>query len=123
MYVYNNTTRLINPGFKLPLLPGENKLSVSQASYLSSFDLTVYVTGKSPMLTISETRIVQTEEDNSVVDKTTKKLADYVSEGGAKIMDATDGIPEEDETDTAEGDNSIASAIAARIAARTSSGG
>lgn len=108
MFVYNNTTRLINLGAKMPLLPGENEITPEQARFMQRFNLDAYIKGKDPWLTISNERIVQEKEDNSVAQEAAKKLADYVEEGGDKIMDATEGVPEEEGND-----------LAAKIAART----
>lgn len=108
LFVYNNTTRLINMGAKLPILPGENKLTKKQAAFLMSFDLDAYVKGKNPWLTISDVRIVQEEEDESAANEASRKLKEFVEEGGEKVIDATDGIPEEEGND-----------LAAKIAART----
>ena len=110
MYVYNNTRRLINPGGKMPLIPGENKITKEQAAYLSNFDLTPYTNGKNPMLVISEEKIVEVPEDTTQADEAAAKLKNYVEEGGDKIMDASDGIPEDDE-----GTNDLAARIAARV--------
>lgn len=114
MYVYNETTRLINMGAKLPLLPGENELTPDQAKYLLKFEkeLEVYTKGKNPWLIVSEEKIIQEEEDNSVADKAAAALKAFVEEGGDKVVDATDGVPEEDGTND----------LAAKIAARTSAG-
>ena len=111
MYVYNNTTRLINPGGKLPLLPGENELTPDKAKYLLTFKLDAYVKGKDPMITISDERIEQEVEDNSVAKEAERKLKAYVEEAGDKVMDATNGIPDD------EGTNDLAAKIAARVGA------
>ena len=117
MFVYNETTRLINMGAKLPLLPGENELTPEQARYLLTFEkeLAVYTQGKHPWLIISEERILQEESDNTVSDKAAAALKAFVEEGGDKVVDATDGVPEE------EGSNDL-SGLAAKIAARTNAG-
>ena len=110
MYVYNNTSRLINPGAKLPLLPGENVLTPEQAAYLSTFDLTFYVTGKLPWLTVSDERIVEADEDATAVKVAEERLKNFVEDSGADIVDATNGVPDDDiEAD------SLAAKIAARV--------
>ena len=111
MYVYNNTVRLINPGAKLPLLPGENKLTPAQAAYLQKFDLSAYLTGKNPWLTISESRIVEEETNTSQEQAATAALKAYV-EDNDNIADATDGVPEEE---SSSGGSDLAAQIAARI--------
>jgi hypothetical protein len=108
MYVYNNTRRLINPGGKLPLIPGENVITKEQAAYLSKFSLESYLKGKDPMLTISEEKIVEAVEDKSKVNEAERKLRDFVEDSGGAIMDATEGIPDEAEDD-------LAAKIAARV--------
>lgn len=108
MFVYNNTTRLINIGAKLPLLPGENIITPEQAKFMLKFDLDAYIKGRDPWLTISDEKIEQEEVNTNAIDAAAKKLQEYVEDGHGVIMDATDGVPDDE-------DDSLAAMIAARV--------